>query len=1021
MKKTKRIWAMILSIVIVLGMTPFVSVAETGEDLSDIPAGAIPLSSVDDLAMIGYEYSLDSYFYLTQDIDMTAATSRNGDYYNDGLGWLPIGSASTPFTGTFDGRNHTITGMNINRPEEARVGFISVLSGTVKNVKFKDCYVSAKPAIGIIVGEGKDEALLENCHTIGGELNVAPNCEYDENVGGLAGRCGTVKACSNRAKVEATASATKYCGGVVGRAQVVEKCSNFGEVKFFQCKENYSYSKKFGGIAGRVEKYIEDSVCVCFIGSWGTSGIVGECDKISRCYFQLEEGCVFYGEGIVSDSSWFNVDNCFSINAKISSGKTNIRNSYSWDSKKGTGIIYDSEKNATDVTSRQMKYASYFKDFDFENVWTMDGNEDYMFPELRSVPMIFTKTLTGISMATDPTKLIYIENLEDLDLSGSKLRLSYDNETTEKIDITPDMISGYDKTKVGTQVITVSYGGFTTTFKVTVLAKSVSSIELTTKPATLTYLEDRDVLDVSGGVVTRYFNNGTSDTVELKPEMVSGFDNTKVGTQTLTITINGKTATFDVEIIEKTVVAVSVATKPTKTEYLEGKDNLDLSGGQLRVTYDNGKSKLVSFTDENVTVTGFNKNKPGTQTLTVYLEGFTAKFDVTVIAKSVKNILISSLPNALSYLEGTEKIDVAGGFVKITYNNGTTETVPMTEDMVSGFDLNVVGSQVVTVTIGGKTAVFEIDVVTKTATSVNIETLPAKLTYREAKDALNISGGSIRVNYNNGKHDIIPMTAEMVTGFDNTKIGKQTLTVAYSGFTVEFEIEIIAKRVASISVDTLPEKTEYVQNFNELNVDGGRIVVYYDNGTSEVINMTLDMISDFDNTKVGEQTLTVTYKEKTATFKIKVLKRDIVRAEIIKMPNRSVFSFYEFPDITGVEIKGYFNDGTTEIFGSEKCYLLPYDYIVGETEFRIAVYEYNEDVYATCKVTLINPVLCDTDGDGAVDITDAMKIFYHVAKKEELPAELLPSCDINDDGTVDISDAMKVFYFVAKKIPSLKG
>lgn len=45
---------MILAVVIVLGMTPFVSVAETVEDLSDIPAGAIPLSSVDDLAMIGY-------------------------------------------------------------------------------------------------------------------------------------------------------------------------------------------------------------------------------------------------------------------------------------------------------------------------------------------------------------------------------------------------------------------------------------------------------------------------------------------------------------------------------------------------------------------------------------------------------------------------------------------------------------------------------------------------------------------------------------------------------------------------------------------------------------------------------------------------------------------------------------------------------------------------------------------------------------------------------------------------------
>ena len=34
MKKTKRIWAMILSIVIVLGVTPFVSAAKTYENLT---------------------------------------------------------------------------------------------------------------------------------------------------------------------------------------------------------------------------------------------------------------------------------------------------------------------------------------------------------------------------------------------------------------------------------------------------------------------------------------------------------------------------------------------------------------------------------------------------------------------------------------------------------------------------------------------------------------------------------------------------------------------------------------------------------------------------------------------------------------------------------------------------------------------------------------------------------------------------------------------------------------------------
>ena len=49
-----------------------------------------------------------------------------------------------------------------------------------------------------------------------------------------------------------------------------------------------------------------------------------------------------------------------------------------------------------------------------------------------------------------------------------------------------------------------------------------------------------------------------------------------------------------------------------------------------------------------------------------------------------------------------------------------------------------------------------------------------------------------------------------------------------------------------------------------------------------------------------------------------------------------------------------------------------------------------------------------------------MLIFYHVAKKELLTDEQLLRCDTNDDNEVDIVDAMRVFYFVAKKIDSVK-
>ncbi len=66
-------------------------------------------------------------------------------------------------------------------------------------------------------------------------------------------------------------------------------------------------------------------------------------------------------------------------------------------------------------------------------------------------------------------------------------------------------------------------------------------------------------------------------------------------------------------------------------------------------------------------------------------------------------------------------------------------------------------------------------------------------------------------------------------------------------------------------------------------------------------------------------------------------------------------------------------------------------------------------------------VLCgDVNNDGAVDITDAMLVLYHVAEKKSLTAEQLSRCDTNDDGVVDIFDAMKILYYVAGKSDSVK-
>jgi len=76
--------------------------------------------SVDDPYKISNIYELqainddlDAHYVLINDID--ASETRE---WNEGTGFEPVGEYETnPFTGTFDGQNHTIAGLHIERPE----------------------------------------------------------------------------------------------------------------------------------------------------------------------------------------------------------------------------------------------------------------------------------------------------------------------------------------------------------------------------------------------------------------------------------------------------------------------------------------------------------------------------------------------------------------------------------------------------------------------------------------------------------------------------------------------------------------------------------------------------------------------------------------------------------------------------------------------------------------------------------------------------------------------------------------
>lgn len=159
-------------------------------------------------------------------------------------------------------------------------------------------------------------------------------------------------------------------------------------------------------------------------------------------------------------------------------------------------------------------------------------------------------TVKDIELKSAPTKTEYYVG-EELDLSGAIITVHMENGNSEDKNVTADMVSGYNKNQVGEQTITVTYKEKTTTFKATVSEKPnpLEGIELKTGPSKTTYTAGEE-LDLTGAVLTLIYAEGTRE-IPVTASMVSGFVNTKAGTQTLTITYENMKTTFTVTVKER--------------------------------------------------------------------------------------------------------------------------------------------------------------------------------------------------------------------------------------------------------------------------------------------------------------------------------------------------------------------------------------------------------------------------------------------------------------------------------------
>lgn len=243
-----------------------------------------------------------------------------------------------------------------------------------------------------------------------------------------------------------------------------------------------------------------------------------------------------------------------------------------------------------------------------------------------------------------------------------------------------------------------------------IIAKEVSNISLSRQPDKTSYYVGADGLDVMGGKVKVTYSNGETGEVDLINAMCSDVDFTTAGEKEVTVTYEGKTTTFKVQVVQKQ--AVSFTLKGVENKNVTEGMNLNLEGMSADVTYDDGSVGTVNLTADMLT---YNTDKIGNVIVQVKIGKVTNSFTVKVVAKELEFLELIAQPEKVVYLVN-QKFDATGLIVQAVYNNGTQADVTK-QAKVSSVDLSKAGVQSVNVTYTEndvtKSVTFNIDVKSK--------------------------------------------------------------------------------------------------------------------------------------------------------------------------------------------------------------------------------------------------------------------------------------------------------------------
>lgn len=232
----------------------------------------LALANATDAETLGKNYKLSA------DLDLTSVSFSG------------IGTAAQPFTGRFDGQNHTISNVTVSGTDS--IGFFGVIKGAkIQNLNLKNVNISGKEKVGGLVGYAQaalDAAdLSQNTANLIGGCTVSGTVSGEKQTGGLVGLnegkadadtlfsiASSIDKCSSSAAV----IGTNMTGGLVGE--------NTGTITKSAATGAVTGTNSTGGFAGSSSGDIYDSHAKGAVtGSNHTGGFAGSSTgTVKNCY-----------------------------------------------------------------------------------------------------------------------------------------------------------------------------------------------------------------------------------------------------------------------------------------------------------------------------------------------------------------------------------------------------------------------------------------------------------------------------------------------------------------------------------------------------------------------------------------------------------------------------------------------------------------------------------------------------------------------------------------------------------------